>query len=117
MAAPWQRQQRQAGATQPSPTRAPCSRCSRQRVCAAVPAARLAFLAAVLARVGELKDFTTICSSAPSELLALMGVRAWPALLERQMATVRRWGGSGGCGNSRKTLRSGGTWRRGMVKD
>ena len=35
----------------------------------------LSVLAAVLQRVLELKDFTTICSSAPSEVLALIGLR------------------------------------------
>lgn len=44
-----------------------------------------------MARVAELKDFTTICNSAPSEVLALVGARAWQGLVDRQMALIRRW--------------------------
>lgn len=43
----------------------------------------------VISRVCSLKDYTTICSSAPSEVLALAGLRAWGAILARQLATVR----------------------------
>jgi aspartate/methionine/tyrosine aminotransferase len=42
----------------------------------------------VLRRVLELKDYSTICSSAPSEVLALAAARAWPALVARQLGTV-----------------------------
>ena len=37
----------------------------------------------LLHRLAELKHYTTICNSAPSEILALMGLRARPSLLAR----------------------------------
>lgn len=37
----------------------------------------------------ELKDYTTICNSAPSEVLALAAVRAWEVLAAQEMALVR----------------------------
>lgn len=42
-----------------------------------------------LRRMAALKDYTTICSSAPSEILALMALRAGPALLERTRSILR----------------------------
>ena len=42
--------------------------------------------ASLLARVARLKDYTTICSSAPSERLALVAVRARAKLIERSRA-------------------------------
>ena len=45
--------------------------------------------AALLDRVARLKDYTTICSSAPSEVLALIGLRARDQVLERSRAIVR----------------------------
>jgi hypothetical protein len=44
---------------------------------------------ALLTRVGELKDYTTICSSAPSELLALMGLRARFKIIASNLALMR----------------------------
>jgi|WetSurMetagenome_2_1015567.scaffolds.fasta_scaffold185571_2 aspartate/methionine/tyrosine aminotransferase len=41
-------------------------------------------------RVKSLKDYTTICSSAPSELLALMGLRAGEAILATHVARIER---------------------------
>jgi aspartate/methionine/tyrosine aminotransferase len=38
----------------------------------------------------EFKDYTTICSSAPSEVLALIGLRARAALVERHRARIAR---------------------------
>ena len=44
---------------------------------------------AVIRRLAALKDYTTICSSAPSEILALMALRAGDVLLERSRAIIR----------------------------
>jgi len=44
----------------------------------------------VLARVAAFKDYTTICASAPSEILALIGLRACDVVLERSRALVSR---------------------------
>ncbi len=43
---------------------------------------------ALLDRCAALKDYTTICSAAPSEILALMGLRAREAVLARSRAIV-----------------------------
>jgi aspartate/methionine/tyrosine aminotransferase len=43
---------------------------------------------AVLDRCARLKDYTTICSSAPSEVLALIALRARQAVLDRSRAIV-----------------------------
>jgi aspartate/methionine/tyrosine aminotransferase len=44
--------------------------------------------ATVLARMMTLKDYTTICNSAPSEILALIGLREREALLGRSRAII-----------------------------
>ncbi|OFW62013.1 MAG: aspartate aminotransferase [Actinobacteria bacterium RBG_16_64_13] len=44
----------------------------------------------LLERVEALKDYTTICSSAPSELLALMGLRSRGTILATNRERVRR---------------------------
>lgn len=44
----------------------------------------------LLERMSKLKDYTTICSSAPSELLALMALRSREAILTMNRARVRR---------------------------
>ncbi|MEX2153028.1 MAG: aminotransferase class I/II-fold pyridoxal phosphate-dependent enzyme [Gemmatimonadaceae bacterium] len=44
--------------------------------------------AALLDRIARLKDYTTICSSAPSELLALIALRARDRVLERSRSIV-----------------------------
>ncbi len=44
----------------------------------------------LLARVAAFKDYTTICSSAPSEILALIGLRARDRVLERSRGIVER---------------------------
>lgn len=43
---------------------------------------------ALLARCAAFKDYTTICSSAPSEVLALIGLRARAAVLARSRSIV-----------------------------
>ncbi|HEU4563598.1 MAG TPA: aminotransferase class I/II-fold pyridoxal phosphate-dependent enzyme [Gemmatimonadaceae bacterium] len=43
----------------------------------------------VLRRAAAFKDYTTICSSAPSEILSLIALRAEPALLARNRGIVR----------------------------
>jgi len=43
---------------------------------------------ALLDRAARLKDYTTICSSAPSEILALIALRARDTVLERSRAIV-----------------------------
>jgi aspartate/methionine/tyrosine aminotransferase len=42
----------------------------------------------VLARVAALKDYTTICNAAPSELLAVMGLRAHTRLVARSRGII-----------------------------
>jgi aspartate/methionine/tyrosine aminotransferase len=42
----------------------------------------------ILDRVARMKDYTTICSSAPSEILALIGLRARDAVLARSREIV-----------------------------
>ena len=44
--------------------------------------------AAARKRIAALKDYTTICSSAPSEILALIGLRARSHLVERARAII-----------------------------
>ncbi|DAZ96642.1 TPA: hypothetical protein N0F65_005821 [Lagenidium giganteum] len=46
--------------------------------------------ASVIARVAELKDYTTICTSGPSEILALMGLRARDELVSANLAIIKR---------------------------
>jgi aspartate/methionine/tyrosine aminotransferase len=45
--------------------------------------------AALLDQMRAFKDYTTICSSAPSEVLALMALRAKEAILERNLGIIR----------------------------
>ena len=44
----------------------------------------------LLAKVSSFKDYTTICASAPSEILALVGLRARSVVLGRSQALVAR---------------------------
>lgn len=46
--------------------------------------------ASFMSRLQQYKDFTTICNSAPSEILALMALRARAAVLARTLDIVRR---------------------------
>ncbi len=59
----------------------------------AMPGLRIGWLAShdrdLLARCAAFKDYTTICSSAPSEILALIGLRARDTVLARSRAIVR----------------------------
>lgn len=43
----------------------------------------------VLRGVAALRDYTTICSSAPSEILSIIALRAGPTLLERSRGIIR----------------------------
>ena len=56
--------------------------------------ARIGWLVArdpeTVSALAEFKDYTTICSSAPSEVLALIGLRARTALVERHRARIAR---------------------------
>ena len=58
-----------------------------------LPGVRTGWLAthneAFLSRVAELKDYTTICGSAPSEVLALMGIRARDQLVRRNLELIQ----------------------------
>jgi aspartate/methionine/tyrosine aminotransferase len=58
----------------------------------ALPGLRIGWLASrdasLLARVAKLKDYTTICSSAPSEILALIALRASDRVLQRSRDIV-----------------------------
>jgi aspartate/methionine/tyrosine aminotransferase len=58
------------------------------------PGLRVGWLAArdrrLLARVAELKDYTTICGAGPSEVLALMVLDARERITERNLGIVRR---------------------------
>ncbi|GFR48240.1 hypothetical protein Agub_g10102, partial [Astrephomene gubernaculifera] len=52
-------------------------------------AVRPALQQQLLDRVAQLKDYTTICNSAPSEVLGLMALRAREHILARNMALIR----------------------------
>lgn len=60
----------------------------------ALPGLRLGWLAAqetqFIERCMAFKDYTTICSSAPSEILGLMALRAADTILERNLSLIRR---------------------------
>jgi aspartate/methionine/tyrosine aminotransferase len=59
-----------------------------------LPGLRVGWLASsdteTLARAAGLKDYTTICNSAPSEILALMALRSRETILERQRERLAR---------------------------
>ncbi len=59
-----------------------------------LPGLRIGWLASqdskVLKRVNELKDYTTICSSAPSEILAIIALRRRSEIIREQGERVRR---------------------------
>jgi aspartate/methionine/tyrosine aminotransferase len=44
----------------------------------------------LLAQLASYKDYTTICNSAPSEILALIALRSKEAVLERSLGIIRR---------------------------
>jgi aspartate/methionine/tyrosine aminotransferase len=59
-----------------------------------LPGLRIGWLAShrdkELERVSMLRDFTTICSSAPSEILAVMALRSRKSIIQTQLKRVRR---------------------------
>lgn len=59
-----------------------------------LPGLRIGWIAtrdqAVLKRLSRLRDYTTICNSAPSEVLALMAVKAREGIVGRQKARIQR---------------------------
>jgi len=59
-----------------------------------LPGLRIGWLASqaseVLARVQELKDYTTICNSAPSEILAIAALRQRSGIIREQCERIRR---------------------------
>jgi aspartate/methionine/tyrosine aminotransferase len=59
-----------------------------------LPGLRIGWLAAhdteLLHRIRELKDYTTICSSAPSEILAIIALRKRDEIIRRQHERVLR---------------------------
>ena len=59
-----------------------------------LPGLRIGWLATrdhdILEQMRMLKDYTTICSSAPSEILGLMAVRDRENIIARQMARIRK---------------------------
>lgn len=58
----------------------------------ALPGLRIGWIAThdagIRARLASLKDYTTICAAAPSELLALIALRAGPEVLERSRRII-----------------------------
>jgi len=59
-----------------------------------LPGLRIGWLASrdteLLKRVGELKDYTTICSAAPSEILAIIGLRSRSSIIRQQRQRTHR---------------------------
>ena len=55
----------------------------------------------LLARCAAMKDYTTICSSAPSEILALIGLRARDRILARSRGIVEAGPRAGSTASSR----------------
>jgi len=59
-----------------------------------LPGLRVGWLASknrdVLSRIATLKDYTTICNSAPSEILGIMALENAPAIAEKNRALVTR---------------------------
>jgi len=59
-----------------------------------LPGLRIGWLASqnkdILARALALKDYTTICNSAPSEILGIMGVRNRTKIVESQLQRLRK---------------------------
>jgi aspartate/methionine/tyrosine aminotransferase len=59
----------------------------------ALPGLRIGWIATrdqdLVRRLAELKDYTTICSAAPSEVLALIGLRNRDRVVDRSLAIVR----------------------------
>jgi aspartate/methionine/tyrosine aminotransferase len=59
-----------------------------------MPGLRIGWLSShnreILTQVSRLKDYTTICSSAPSEILAIMTLRSRKTIIDQQLARIRR---------------------------
>lgn len=59
-----------------------------------LPGLRIGWLASqdkgLIAKCGRFKDYTTICAGAPSEILALIGLKAKHSLISRNLDIIRR---------------------------
>jgi aspartate/methionine/tyrosine aminotransferase len=59
-----------------------------------LPGLRIGWIATsnaeLYASIATLKDYTTICAPAPCEILALIALRAWGTIVERQMKIIRK---------------------------
>ena len=61
--------------------------------CAGLPGLRIGWIAThqphLLEKIKCLRDYTTICGSAPSEALAVQALKRWEAIIDRQMNIIQ----------------------------
>lgn len=62
--------------------------------CTGLPGLRIGWIAThesdLINRIKGLRDYTTICGSAPSELMAIQALDCWDALIERQLKIIKK---------------------------